>query len=321
MIRPRYRWALLVSTALTTLWLWHEVSEIRPIGDPRTQVEVPAGVKERADAVADLVGPNPPTMHHVKPGDPMSSGHPRPAEPPATAKPIEHIRYWRIAASSGEVYAQCRFALAAQNCAGVIQNYSPWARHRMETQWRAQDPENRLTDCSGVTDSDVRGLADALQQSAERGFTPSQVLYATGIGLGGVPDIKNTDAIRRFRQRAPDLAWKAFSHGDPDAAALLWRVHNEVDVGYVALAGAIDPDPVKAHALDLLMDDLVPDFIVGTAAEAGLSKEQAAQAEALHAEWRATSFAHARPPRFGMEIERMFDPEKRAVELCAPDPR
>ncbi len=191
----------------------------------------------------------------------------------------------------------------------------------METQWRAQDPENRLTDCSGVTDSDVRGLADALQQSAERGFTPSQVLYATGIGLGGVPDIKNTDAIRRFRQRAPDLAWKAFSHGDPDAAALLWRVHNEVDVGYVALAGAIDPDPVKAHALDLLMGDLVPGFVVGTAAEAGLSKEQAAQAEALHAEWRATSFAHARPPRFGMEIERMFDPEKRAVDLCAPDPR
>lgn len=203
----------------------------------------------------------------------------------------------------------------------MIQNYSPWARQRFETQWRAQAPEYRLPDCVGVTDSDIHGLAVALQQSAERGFTPSQLLYATGIGLGGIPDIKNTDAIRRFRQRAPDLVWQAFSHGDPDAAALLWRVHNQIDTGYLALAGAIDPDPIKAHALDLLMDDLVPDFVVGSAAEAGLSKEQAAQAEALHAEWRATAFAHGKPPRFGMEIERMFEPEKRTVDLCAPDPR
>ena len=99
------------------------------------------------------------------------------------------------------------------------------------------------------------------------------------------------------------------------------EVSPDLDTITYTLAGAIDPDPIKAHALDLLMDDLVPDFVVGSAAEAGLSKEQAAQAEALHAEWRATAFAHGKPPRFGMEIERMFEPEKRTVDLCAPDPR
>lgn len=276
---------------------------------------------ESADEAANSDGLAPPSRQHAKSGEPIGSGHPRLTELPATAKPIDQIRYWRAKASSGDVYAQCRFALAAMGCAGMIQNYSTWARRRLEMQWREQEPENPLTNCADVTESDVHGHADALQQSAEHGFTPSQVLFATGIGFGVLPDIRNTEAIRRFRQRAPDLAWRAFSHGDPDAAALLWRVHNRIDTDSLPLAGAIEPDPVKAHALDLLMDDLVPDFVVGTATEAGLSKEQAAQAEALHAEWRATAIAHGRPPRYGLELERMFEPEKRAVDLCAPDPR
>ena len=175
--------------------------------------------------------------------------------------------------------------------------------------------------CAAVSEADIAGHSEALQHSAERGFAPSQLLFAVGAGFGGIPQIDDTDASRRFKRRAPDFAWQAFSRGDSDAAALLWRVYNGVDSDYLPLAGAIEPDPVKAHALDLLMDDLVPDFVVGTAVDAGLSKEQAAQAEALHAEWRATAFAHGKPPRYGMEIERMFDPEKRAVDLCAPDPR
>lgn len=184
---------------------------------------------------------------------------------------------------------------------------------------RTTDDELIGEDCNGVTDADVQGPFDALLGAAQRGHAPSALLFASGIGSSSF--IPVPDEIRRYRAHASRLAWQAFAAGDSDAAVLLWRVYNRVGVEAMPLAAAIDPDPVKAHALDLLIDDLVPDFIVGTAAEAGLSKEQAAQAEALHAEWRATAFAHGRPPRYGMEIERMFDPEKRAVDLCAPDPR
>lgn len=129
------------------------------------------------------------------------------------------------------------------------------------------------------------------------------------------------EEIRAFRTHAPRLAWQAFDAGDSDAAVLLWRAYNRVDGGIVALSSVIDPDPIKAHALDHLMGDLVPNFVVGTAAEAGLSNEQAAQAVALHAEWRATAFSGPMPPRYGMQIETMFELDKPAVDLCAPAPQ
>ena len=105
--------------------------------------------------------------------------------------------------------------------------------------------------------------------------------------------------------------------GDSDAALLLWRAYNRVDVEGLPLAGAIDPDPVKAHALDLLLDDLLPEFRVGTVKEAGLSAEQARQAQALHGQWRSSAFAQREPPRYGLLVENMSASELRALDLCA----
>lgn len=170
-----------------------------------------------------------------------------------------------------------------------------------------------------MTDADVQGRFDFLLGAAQRGHGPSALMFASGIGWSSF--IPVADEIRRFRTHAPRLAWQAFATGDSDAAVLLWRAYNRVGVEAMPLTGAIDPDPVKAHALDLLVDDLVPDFVVGSAAEAGLSDEQAMQARALHAEWRGGAFAQAKPPRFGMQIEKMFEWEQRAVDLCAPDER
>jgi hypothetical protein len=237
---------------------------------------------------------------------------------PGTTKPVEQIRFWRQQAMTGDPYASCRFVSVSAGCAMRRAVYSPWARHRTRN-LRTTDGELVGEDCEGVSDADVQGRFDALLGAAQRGHVASALMFASGIGASSF--IPVPDEVRRFRTHAPQLAWQAFAAGDSDAVVLLWRVYNRVGIEAMPLAGAIEPDPVKAHALDLLMDDLVPDFVVGTAVDAGLSKEQAAQAEALHAEWRATAFAHGKPPRYGMEIERMFDPEKRAVDLCAPDPR
>ena len=117
------------------------------------------------------------------------------------------------------------------------------------------------------------------------------------------------------------MAWRAFDAGDTDAAVLLWRAYNDVDRDVLFLSAVIQRDPIKAHALDQLMLDLVPDHIAGSARDAGLSDEQAMQAQALLAEWRSGAFAQPKPLRFGSRIENMFDWEKRAVDLCAPAPQ
>ena len=240
------------------------------------------------------------------------------APDPAVTKPVELIRFWRQQAMTGDPEANCRFASLAAGCAMRRAAYSPWARHRIPN-LRDHNGELMGEDCDGITDGDVQGRFEALLGAAQRGHAPAAVLFASGIGSSSFIPIP--DEVRRFRSHAPQLAWRAFASGDSDAAVLLWRAYNRVGAETMPLAAAIDPDPVKAHALDLLMGDLVPGFVVGTAAEAGLSKAQAAQAEAMRAEWRATAFAQGKPPRYGLEIERLFDWDKRAVDLCAPDPR
>lgn len=243
-----------------------------------------------------------------------------PPPDPATAPAIDQVRYWRQRMLAGDPDAACHVVQATRECAWQRSSYLPWARKRNERVMAGlADPH--YADCREIVESDANGMFDTLLRSAQRGHQASALLFAMGGGFSTYWPFASPNELRRFKANAAPLAWKAFESGNTDAAVILWRSYNAVGVDSLPIAAAIDPDPVKAHALDLLMDDLVPDFIVGTAAEAGLSKEQAAQAEALHAEWRATSFAHARPPRFGMEIERMFDPEKRAVDLCAPDPR
>lgn len=237
---------------------------------------------------------------------------------PDTAKAIEQIRFWRQQAASGDPHAMCRFALASTGCAMRRSSYAPWARNQIP-ELRTEEGERVGEDCSGVAEADVEGRFEVLLDAAKRGHAPSALFFAMGGGMSSF--IPAPDEIRAFRAHAPRLAWQAFAAGDSDAAVLLWRAYNRVRTDFVYLAAAIDPDPVKAHALDLLMGDLVPGFVVGTAAEAGLSKAQAALAEAMRAEWRATAFAHGRPPRYGMEIERLFDWDQRAVDLCAPDPR
>ena len=240
------------------------------------------------------------------------------APDPAVTKLVELIRFWRQQAASGDPYAMCRLALASTGCAMRRSSYAPWARNQIP-ELRTEEGERVGEDCSGVAEADVEGRFEVLLDAAKRGHAPSALFFAMGGGMSTF--LPAPDEIREFRAHAPRLAWQAFAAGDSDAVVLLWRAYNRVRTDFVYLAAAIDPDPVKAHALDLLMGDLVPGFVVGTAAEAGLSKAQAAQAEAMRAEWRATAFAHGRPPRYGMEIERLFDWDQRAVDLCAPDPR
>lgn len=293
--------------------------------EPTPAARVAQTAAERLDEDRDVpsMGPAVPDDAAITP--PADTNRPRKevhrtinAPNPETTKAVEQIRFWRQQAATGDPYALCRFSLASAGCGMRLSSYSPWARQRIP-ELRTDDGELAGEDCSGVTEADMQGRFEALIGAAQRGHTPSALLLAMGAGMSNF--IPAPEEIRGFRAHAPRLAWQAFEAGDSDAAVLLWRAYNRVGVEAMPLAGAIEPDPVKAHALDLLMDDLVPDFVVGTATEAGLSKEQAAQAEALHAEWRATAFAHGRPPRYGLELERMFEPEKRAVDLCAPDPR
>ena len=293
--------------------------------EPTPPARVAEAAAERPDEDRDVQSMGPAVPDDAAIAPPADENSPRKevhrtinAPNPETTKAVEQIRFWRQHAATGDPYAQCRFSLASAGCAMARSSYAPWARTRIPT-LRTEDGELMGQDCSGVTDADVQGRFEALLSAAQRGHTPSALLLAMGGGASSF--IPAPEEIRDFRAHAPRLAWQAFEAGDSDAAVLLWRAYNRVQADIVFLSGAIDPDPIKAHALDLLMDDLVPDFVVGSAAEAGLREEQAAQAEALHAEWRATAFAHGKPPRYGMEIERMFEPEKRAVDLCAPDPR
>jgi hypothetical protein len=322
-VEPMKRRAWIVASLVVPLvWL-----ALRGVDrdEPTPPARVAQTVAERLDEDRDVPSTAPVVPNGVAITTPAGTIGPRKAvhrainaPNPETTKAVEQIRFWRQHAATGDAYAQCRFSLASAGCAMARSSYAPWARTRIPT-LRTEDGELVGQDCSGVTDADVQGRFEALLSAAQRGHTPSALLIAMGGGASSF--IPAPEEVRDFRAHAPRLAWQAFEAGDSDAAVLLWRAYNRVQADIVFLSAAIDPDPVKAHALDLLMDDLVPDFVVGTAAEAGLSKIQAAQAEALHAEWRSTAFAHRKPPRYGLEIERMFEPDKRAVDLCAPDPR
>lgn len=241
--------------------------------------------------------------------------------PPTNAPAVTQIRYWRDAARGGDAFAQCQYARHAIGCLWSISGHTRWARARHESDMASAIEAGEIIDCRGLELSELDPAFDALLRSAQQGMASAQFMFAAGFGLSPWGDVRHPERLVAYRTNAPQLAWRAFAAGDSDAAVLLWRAYNRVQTDFLYLAAAIDPDPVKAHALDLLMGDLVPGFVVGTAAEAGLSKAQAAQAEAMRAEWRATAFAQGKPPRYGLEIERLFDWDKRAVDLCAPDPR
>jgi TPR repeat protein len=241
--------------------------------------------------------------------------------PPANAPAATQIRYWREAARSGHAYAQCQYARYARRCQTLLSGHTSWASARRESEMAAALDAGRGTVCRGIGFTELDPAFDVLHRSSQQGLVSAQVMFAAGWGLSPWGDVRHPERLIAYRAEAPQLAWRAFAAGDSDAAMLLWRAYNHVQTDFLYLAGAIDPDPVKAHALDLLMDDLVPDIVVGTAAEAGLSKAQAARAEALHAEWRSTAFAHGKPPRYGLEIERMLDDEHPEVDLCRSDSR
>jgi hypothetical protein len=243
------------------------------------------------------------------------------ARPPR--RQVEVIRDWRARAERGDDAAACRYAREALFCAALIHHTAPWRRARFAAQAVTRGAFGEIADCRGVEDADIAAQFDLLLAAAERGHVPSQALFAAGGGFASFEGVRFPERLLRFRERAGVLAWRAFDAGDSDAAVLLWRVYNRVGSDQLHLAGALAPDPVRAHALDLLLADLVPGVIAGSAEEAGLDPAAAAAAQALHARWRALSFADARAPRFGLEIERMFDWERREVDLCAeaPPPR
>jgi hypothetical protein len=242
-----------------------------------------------------------------------------PPAPPTDAPLVQQLPHWRSRAATRDPYAQCRFAVLAAQCVMMDVVYAPWARARYETSEIIAADANARADCRGVDRSLTAGYADHLHDAAQRGHVPSQVQFAAGRSFGaGIPDLTDVAALRRFRDSAAALAWRAFAAGDSDAAVLLWRAYNRVDADYLLLVGSIEPDPVKAHALDLLMDDLLPEFVVGSASDAGLDPTHDAAAQALVAAWRAGPFAQARVPRFGLRIEEQFGWEHRDVDVCAP---
>ena len=232
-----------------------------------------------------------------------------PPPDPATAPVIDRIRYWRSRMFAGDRDAACRLVVATRGCSVRAGLYAPWARARLATTGIG-------TDCTGVSDTDTNGGFETLLASAQQGHIASALLFAHGAGFSSLP-VASPQELRGFKAHASRLAWQAFDAGDSDAAVLLWRAYNRVDVEALPLAGAIDPDPVKAHALDLLLDDLLPEFLVGTAKEAGLSAEQARQARELHAQWRSSAFAQRKPPRYGLLLENMSASDPRALDPCA----
>lgn len=273
---------------------------------PLAAAEVPAHVEPAGSAAASTTARPSRSMSHTSPPDPV------------TAPVIEQVRYWRQRMASGDPDAACVLVLVAQQCAIRRSFYAPWARaHVAGTE--SGVAEHLGPDCRGIGDADVSGAFEILLGSAQRGHVASAVIFAEGLGFSSLP-LAPPMELRHFKANAPRLAWQAFDAGDSDAAVLLWRAYNRVDTDMLPLAGAIDPDPIKAHALDLLMADLLPEFLVGTAKEAGLSAAQASQARALHAQWRSTAFAQPKPPRYGL-LDEHVSADLSAVDLCASDPR
>ena len=240
-----------------------------------------------------------------------------PVPPAANAAQVHHIRYWSLRAQSGDAYARCRYAREAQQCAVQIHNMAPWMRERFLAQRVTRGDFGEIADCRGVTEQDIAAQFDALLLAAEHGHVPSQLLFAAGGGFASLEGFRHPDRLLRYREHAGAMAWRAFEAGNSDAAVLLWRAYNGVDLEAVYIAGAIEPDPVRAHALDLLLGDLVPDHLAGTASEAGLTHVDAKRARDLVTQWRSRAFARPRPPNFGTRFETMFDWEKHSVDLCA----
>ncbi len=247
-----------------------------------------------------------------------SSAH---LSPPETSRIVELIGYWRAQAIAGTDYAQCRLAQVAQPCTTAIAMTADWELRRFHEANAEILDRGEVPDCRGVVEADIASLTETLLRAAARGHVPSQVLFASGATLSWNGDIAHPERSRPYREQAATMAWRAFDAGDTDAAVLLWRAYNDVDRDVLFLSAVIQRDPIKAHALDQLMLDLAPDHIAGSARDAGLSDEQAMQAQALLAEWRSGAFAQPKPLRFGSRIENMFDWEKRAVDLCAPAPQ
>lgn len=316
MIRSPRAWLILGLAAAIALWLGSRMPPPHPqqsghLDERPVTHEAPVAIAPPQSAQSSL----PSGAMRIAPA--MSS---RPGMPSADAPQVAHIRYWSTQARAGDGYSRCRYAREAQQCAALIHNTAPWMRERFIAEMVRQGDFGELPDCRGVTEADIDAHFDQMLLAAEQGHVPAQLAFAAGSGFASVEGVRFTDRLRRFGRRAEPLAWRAFEAGDSDAALLLWRAYNRVGADRLYLAGAVEPDPVLAHALDLLVHDLVPEIASGSAAEAGLDPAQARRAAKLHAHWRTAAFATARPPRYGIEIERMFDWEKRAVDLCADDP-
>lgn len=312
----RMPWVLAFAVLLTMLlWWMHRTTMAVP--------EAPASPPATKAAAPAMLPASRPDVDRQAPSSPASSpaaiiqlGAP----PPDAPWPLQ-IHYWKSAAQRGDPVARCEYARHARHCVWEIQRMAADIRAQYQRANTGNLDRGDVADCRGINDGDISAAFDHLLRAAAEGHHESQLFFAAGAMLSPMPDLSRIDQLRRYRESAGQFAWRAFAAGDSDAAVLLWRAYNRVGVSFLPLAGAIDPDPVKAHALDLLVADLVPKFVVGSAAEAGLNDEQAMQARALHAEWRSGAFAKAKPPRFGMQIETMFEWDQRAVDLCAPDER
>ena len=311
---------IVVLTAVFALlaWWWQPTGERAFTGTVAPhEVHDSSPPTEQLGADASEVAPSTVAARRLSRAVPVVQHVPLPAD----ALLAQQIRYWKAAAQSGQPAAQCQWARFAQGCAWSTQSMTPAARTRYEHDNQQALDRGEIPDCRNISRNETDPAFEALISAAEKGHQPSQFLFAAGVLMPPMPDMRRIEHVRRYRDHAGKHAWRAFSAGDSDAAVLLWRAYNRVDADYLFLTGTVEPDPVKAHALDLLMNDLVPGFVVGTAAEAGLGAEQRMQAEAIHAEWRGQQFAHRKPPRFGMRIEEMFDWKNRAIDLCAPDSR
>lgn len=312
----RMPWVLAFAVLLTMLLWWMHRTTIAvpatPASPPATTDVAPATLPASRPDVDRQAPPSPATSPAAI--DQLGA-------PPPDAPWPQQIRYWESAAQRGDRVARCDYARHARHCVWEIQRMAADIRAQYQRVNTLTFQRGDIADCRGISDSDIAPAFDHLLRAAAEGHHESQLLFAAGAMLSPMPDLGRIDQLKRYRDAAGSLAWRAFAAGDSDAAVLLWRTYNRVGVAFLPLAGAIDPDPVKAHALDLLVGDLVSGFVVGSAAEAGLSDEQAMQARALHAEWRSGAFAQAKPPRFGMQIEKMFEWEQRAIDLCAPDER
>ncbi len=309
---------LLLALAVLVWWL-----QGTTVPRPGNEATAPTSPMTPSSAIPQTPPATPPTVKLQQPSRPVvgSEAVAHVTAPPPDAPWPQQIRHWKSAAQNGDSMARCEYARHALRCGWEIQIMAADIRAQYHRANAQNFDRGDTADCRGITANDIDPAFDHLFAAAAQGHRESQLLFAAGAMMQPVPNLRRIEQLRRYRDEAGQFAWRAFAAGDSDAAVLLWRAYNRVGSNSLFLAGAIDLDPVKAHALDLLVGDLVPGFVVGSAAEAGLSDEQAMQARAMHAEWRGGAFVKAKPPRFGMQIENIFEWEHRAIDLCASDER